>query len=83
MEAASLFFGIILMMIAAVGIVLYVALVIAIPVCRLLDWLFVEEADKLTSHRLVVLTLCSGLLRLIGRVAGRTAPPCRPEGKDA
>lgn len=40
MEALSLFIGISLMLVAAIGIVFYVALVIAIPVCRLLDWLF-------------------------------------------
>jgi hypothetical protein len=83
MEAVSLFLGIVLMLVAAVGIVLYVALVIAIPVCRLLDWLFGEEADKRASHRLAVPTPRSGLMRLIDRVAGRTAPPCRPDGKDA
>jgi hypothetical protein len=83
MEAASLFVGIMLMLVAATGIVLYVALVIAIPVCRLLDWLFGEEADERTSRRLVVPTPRSGLMRLIGRVAGRTAPPRQPEGKDA
>jgi hypothetical protein len=43
MEATSLFVGIILMMVAVIGIFLYAALVIAIPVCRMLDWFFNQE----------------------------------------
>ncbi|MGE3511806.1 MAG: hypothetical protein AB7N65_23310 [Vicinamibacterales bacterium] len=39
MEQISLMLGIVLMLTTAIGIVLYVALVIAIPLCRLLDWL--------------------------------------------
>lgn len=45
MEALSLAAGIILMIVAAIGILFYVALVIAIPVCRMLDWFFDREAD--------------------------------------
>jgi hypothetical protein len=37
-EALPLMLGIVLMLVAAIGIVFYVALVIAIPVCRMLDW---------------------------------------------
>lgn len=40
MEALWMFLSIVLMLVAAIGIVFYVALVIAIPVWRLLDWLF-------------------------------------------
>lgn len=46
MEAASMMAGVILMIIAAVGILLYVALVIAIPVCRMLDWLFDRPSSE-------------------------------------
>jgi hypothetical protein len=53
------------MLVAAVGIVLYVALVIAIPVCRLLDWLTgagdegtaVRRARKLGVRRTSMLRL--------------------------
>ena len=38
MEGLSLALGIVLMLVAAIGGLCYVALVIAIPVCRLLDW---------------------------------------------
>jgi hypothetical protein len=52
MESVSMMAGITLMLVAAVGILLYVALVIAIPVCRALDWLFdrpsSEEAPSLS-----------------------------------
>jgi hypothetical protein len=43
MEGLTLATGIILMLVAAIGIVFYVALVIAIPVCRMLDWLFDKD----------------------------------------
>jgi hypothetical protein len=46
MEALSLAAGIILMIVAAIGMVLYVALAIAIPVCRMLDWFFDEETKE-------------------------------------
>jgi len=45
MEAFSLAAGVILMLVAAIGIVLYVALVIAIPVCRFIDWIGGERPD--------------------------------------
>ena len=56
MEEVSLAVGIVLMLIAAIGIVGYVALVIAIPVCRLIDWLAgvepqVEGAESLSWQR--------------------------------
>jgi hypothetical protein len=50
MEAFSLAFGIILMLVAAIGIVFYVALVIAIPVCRMLDWVFDTEEKDLVAR---------------------------------
>ena len=34
-----------LLILAPLGVVLYVALIIAIPACRLLDWLAGEEPD--------------------------------------
>lgn len=46
MEELSLMLGIILMMVAPLGIMLYVALVIAIPVCRTLDWFFNPRTDE-------------------------------------
>jgi hypothetical protein len=52
MEAVSLLLGILLMLVAAVGIVFYVALVIAIPVCRLLDWLAGEEPNQAKDQSL-------------------------------
>jgi hypothetical protein len=75
MEALSLAFGIILMLVAAVGIVLYVALVIAIPVCRLLDWLAGEEPGRANGRPALrdagptTRRLPTGLAR-IGRLAG-------------
>lgn len=39
MEGLSLAIGIVLMLVAAIGALCYVALVLAIPVCRLLDGL--------------------------------------------
>lgn len=39
MEPLSLMLGAIIMVLTPVGILLYVALVVAIPVCRMLDWL--------------------------------------------
>ena len=88
MEALSLAFGVILMLVAAVGILLYVALVIAIPVCRLLDWLAGEEPGRAngrptlrdagsTTHRLP-----TGLAR-IGRLVGFASPQRRsPSDRD-
>ncbi len=38
-----------LLMLAPLGVILYVALVIAIPACRLLDWLAGEEPDKASA----------------------------------
>ena len=46
MEGFLLAAGIILMLVAAIGIVFYVALVIAIPVCRTLDWLFDNDRKE-------------------------------------
>lgn len=51
MESVSLMAGIILMLVAAVGIPLYVALVIAIPVCRTLDWLFDQPSSEEAPSR--------------------------------
>jgi hypothetical protein len=48
-EQLSLMIGIVLMLVAAIGIVLYVALVIAIPVCRMLDWFSGEPAGERTT----------------------------------
>jgi hypothetical protein len=45
-EQTLLMLGIVMMLVAPVGIVLYVALVIAIPVCRALDWLFGSATDE-------------------------------------
>jgi hypothetical protein len=39
MESLSLMLGITLMLVTPILIVLYVAFVIAVPICRLLDWL--------------------------------------------
>jgi hypothetical protein len=46
MEGASLAVGIVLMLVAGIGIIGYVALVVAIPVCRLLDWIAGEEPKE-------------------------------------
>jgi hypothetical protein len=45
----SLMVGVVLMLVAAIGIVLYVALVIAIPVCRMLDWFSGDPARERKS----------------------------------
>jgi hypothetical protein len=88
MEALSLAFGVILMLVAAVGTLLYVALVIAIPVCRLFDWLAGEEPGP-TNGRPAARTarpptrrLPTGLAR-IGRLAGSAIPRRRsPNDRD-
>lgn len=51
MEGIALMVGIVLMLVAAIGIVFYVALVIAIPVCRVLDWFSSEDTDDQTAQR--------------------------------
>lgn len=48
--------GLTLMLVAAIGVILYVALVIAIPVCRMLDWF---SRGQVTHERL------PGLLRVL------------------
>ena len=53
MEALSLAVGIVLMLVAAIGIGFYVALVIAIPVWRMLDWLSEEEMDEETDDQVI------------------------------
>jgi hypothetical protein len=45
MESVMPMLGLVLMLATPIGIVLYVALVIAIPVCRMLDWFFVSEPE--------------------------------------
>jgi hypothetical protein len=49
MEQLSLMLSIIVMLVAAVGAMLYVALVIAIPVCRALDWFTDPKSEESTS----------------------------------
>ena len=68
MEAPSLFVGIILMMVAAIGIFLYAALVIAIPVCRLLDWFFHEESTDRMSHLSRLGRAMSATMKWLGEV---------------
>jgi hypothetical protein len=66
-EELSLMLGIVLMLVAAIGIVLYVALVIAIPACRMLDWFSGEPADVRNAS-----SDTPNIIRLIrGRLAGR------------
>jgi hypothetical protein len=50
MEQLSLMIGIVLMLVAGIGILLYVSLVIAIPACRLLDWFFGAHDDVRVVH---------------------------------
>jgi hypothetical protein len=64
-EQLSLLVGIVLMLVAAIGILLYVALVIAIPVCRMLDWFSGEPA--------VVRTPTSDTPNLIRSILGHLA----------
>jgi hypothetical protein len=60
--------GIVLMLVAAIGIVLDVALVIAIPVCRMLDWFPGEPADVRNTSPDTL-----DIIRLIlGHLAGRS-----------
>ena len=79
MEALSLAFGVILMLVAAIGIPLYVALVIAIPVCRLFDWLAGEEPGRTNGRPALRVVrpptprLPTGLAR-IGRLVGSAVP---------
>lgn len=70
MEALPLMVGVVLMLVAAVGIVLYVALVIAIPVCRMLDWFSGEPtgARNPSSDTPYIVRL------IVGRLAGRRRP---------
>lgn len=50
MAAVSLAINISLMLIAVIGLVLYVALVITIPVVRLLDWLAWEQPEHVAAR---------------------------------
>jgi hypothetical protein len=69
MEALSLAAGIILMIVAAIGMVLYMALVVVIPVCRVLDWLF----DKETKERPIRPSRLSRVTRAVTRWLGEIA----------
>jgi len=66
-EELPLMLGIVLMLVAAIGIVLYVALVIAIPVCRMLDWFSGEPADVRDAPARNTKKIMSLPGRLIGR----------------
>lgn len=50
MDELPLMVGIVVMLVAAAGSVLYVALVIAIPVCRALDWFADPKPDEAISR---------------------------------
>jgi hypothetical protein len=77
-EELSLMLGIILMLVAAIGIVFYVALVIAIPVCRLLDWFSDKEPDERRAP-----PRPSHVTRSIWvRLTGRSRSDRRPNDKD-
>ena len=67
MEELPLMLGIVLMLVAAIGSVLYVALVIAIPVCRMLDWFSGESADVQNASARNTKKIMSLPGRLIGR----------------
>jgi hypothetical protein len=56
-----------------IGIILYVALVIAIPVCRMLDWFSGETPDGRKPSRNNLNTVRSRFGRLTGR--GRPGRP--------
>ena len=70
MESLSLMLGIVLMIVAALGILGYVALVIAIPVCRLIDWIGGPDAEKQAARQMRTQpSLRSRLRSRIGRRA--------------
>jgi hypothetical protein len=46
MSQLSVMLGLMIVVAAAIGGLLYVALVIAIPVCRMLDWLSPAPTDE-------------------------------------
>jgi hypothetical protein len=52
MDESSILLGVIMMMVASVGVLLYVVLVLTIAACRLLDWLSISgPADHATRVR--------------------------------
>ena len=67
MEAFSVATGVILMLVAAIGIVLYVALTIAIPVCRFIDWIGGERPGA--PHRQAYARRAESLVLVIRRRA--------------
>jgi hypothetical protein len=67
MEELPLMFGIVAMLIAAIGIVLYVALVIAIPICRMLDWFSGEPTSARNPPSYSPNIIALVLRRLSGR----------------
>ena len=83
MEALSLAVGIILMLVAAIGIVFYVALVIAIPVCRLLDWISGEKPNERTTGMPEEPLPPRSTTSLVDGLTGRAPPDCHPKGKDS
>jgi hypothetical protein len=72
MEALSLAAGIVLMIVASIGIVLYVALVIAIPVCRMLEWFFDEETKERPIRPSRLGRLARAVSRWWGGLTGHT-----------
>ena len=82
MEAFALAVGVILMLVAAVGIVFYVALVIAIPVCRFLDWITGADPSERTIGRQASSSGSRSKLSQLSRQFGRAAPNRRSNDKD-
>jgi hypothetical protein len=81
MEGLTLATGIILMLVAAIGVVFYVGLVIAIPVCRLLDWFFDKETDEPVSRPSRVGRLRSAASKWACEVVRRTVAYCRRDDR--
>jgi hypothetical protein len=82
MEGLTLAAGIILMLVAAIGIVFYVALVIAIPVCRMLDWVFDKETDERVIRPSPFGRATRAAMKWVGEIAHRTiAYFCRYGGE--
>ena len=65
-EQLALMVGLVLMIVVPIGILLYVALVIAIPVCRMLDWFTDQPGEWSATRRTAPPT---GIMARLARIA--------------
>jgi hypothetical protein len=74
-EEQTLMLGVILMLVAGIGILMYAALVIAIPVCRMLDWFTHKDEGivelRVARRRTSLLSRLSHATRRVLRLRGQ------------